>query len=91
TTTPPHAGVAYMRLTLPQSLPAEVIVACRAEGAVTLYVDGTRVSGGCGNGRGVPLPGLDATEPHLLAAQANLGQKLGPWFDLLVLAGGEHG
>jgi hypothetical protein len=90
-TTPPHSGQAYMRLALLQSLPQGVKVACQAEGGVKLYLDGEHVSGGCGSGQGVPLAGLEASGPHLLAAQANLGQNLGPWFDLLVLMGGEPG
>ncbi len=88
---PPHAGMAYMRLTLSQPLPSGVAVACRAEGAVSLFLDGQRIEGGCRNGQRVPLPGLEMPGSHLLAAQAQLGQNLGPWFDLFVLAPGGSG
>jgi hypothetical protein len=87
---PPRAGMAYLRLALP-AVPRGAVVACRAEGAVTLYVDGRLVPGGCQGGGSVPLPQLEGPGAHVLAARARLGQNLGPWFDLFVLASGARG
>lgn len=85
-TTPPRAGTAYMRLTLPEGLASTMAVACKAEGSVKLYVDGQQVSGGCSGGEGRVVPKLGLPGSHVVAAQAQLGQNLGPWFDLFVLA-----
>lgn len=90
TTTPPHAGKAYMRLILPGGSSTTMAVACKAEGSVTLYVDGQQIAGGCPDGEGQAVPKLGLPGPHVLAAQAQLGQNLGPWFDLFVLARAPH-
>ena len=75
-----------MRLTLPEGLASTMAVACKAEGSVKLYVDGQQVSDGCSGGEGTVVPRLGLPGSHVVAAQAQLGQNLGPWFDLFVLA-----
>lgn len=83
--TPPRGGTAYVRLILPY-VPPQATVVCQAEGTVVLYVDGQQVPGGCGSGAAMHLPRLALPGGHVLAARAQLGAALGPWFDLFVLS-----
>jgi Family of unknown function (DUF6541) len=81
----PRGGTAYVLMTLPGAVPAAAVT-CRAEGQVSLSVDGRMEAGAC-SGNWVSLPELASAGPHVVAASGPLGSGPGPWLDVILAQG----
>jgi hypothetical protein len=77
----------YIRLELTGPLPSGGLLACAAEGGMTVYLDGKRLVGGCGSGL-TPLPLLSSPGPHVVALHASFGAGVEPWLHVLLAATG---